>query len=255
MRFILERLLLRKSGNQSIYAGLYPDSVRYAIKHRDGLMGKDEIESLIKSNYIHEAIYLITKSLKSEKTQMEIFLSELTSATVSDNPDVKITEILENWLLHLPTDTKVGGLKLGQLSRAGSEVWSDNFIQLAKSSRETKPDAVPHLVAFAAMIGYVAFVQEYFKEMHTEITNAKEIVILVPEWIVDENEPDLGFYINLESFETKVYSKNDPLFYNPHFVDDTINTGKSSGKVRGYWKQVLGVDIPEDRIFVITDLR
>jgi hypothetical protein len=255
-----------QSSTQSFYRSLYPESVRYALAHNGALMGPSEIASLV-DRFTHEALYLIVKGAE-DKEQKRVYIEELTQLFVDpDYTDDALKAMLYRWVENMPDDVRVPGTKLAQLSRSGSSNWQDSFHELALSCYNEDRTALPCLIAHTAILGYQHFVQLYKDEPHANI------ILLFPDWMLDDDENYMGFSVRLTP-EVRVVTqpkitclvgawacgKRECRFDHLHcgnafFVDDTIHSGRTAAKVTSFWYSEYGLNIPDARIKVITDLR
>lgn len=251
---------------QSFYQSLYPESVRYALSYNGAKLGVTEIASLVE-NFPDETLYLVVKSLE-DREQKRGFLEDLTRLFIQ--PDYEVADLqtlLRGWIAKLPADTEVKGTKLAQLSRLGSDNWQSSFHDLAKGCFEEDHSALPCLIAHTAILGFRHFVQFY-----RNIPRA-HIMIIVPEWMIDPDDNYTGYDVALGDNPTVTLRVKDNCLVgswvchkaqcrfnhlycgNSFFVDDTIHTGKTAGKITSFWHSEFGLNIPDNRIKVITDLR
>lgn len=256
-----------ESESKSFYQTLYPESVRYALAYRGAKMGNEEIIALI-PGFTYEALYLMIKALAETHEAEAQFLNDLTRLILK--PDYS-TETLQAFLKEeaakLPADTLVNGAKLAQLSRSGSNRWQEAFKTLAEGVLDENENALPCLVAYTTLLGYEQFVRTFNEHNKTKIS------IVVPEWMTDPDEPMMGYEVTLgDEPSVKLQPKDkcligtwncmkqecklrDKFCGNAVFVDDTINTGTTSRKLTSFWHTEYGLNIPVDRVRVITDLR
>jgi hypothetical protein len=116
------------------------------------------------------------------------------------------------------------------------------------------------------MIGYHHFVRVFSRN-----PNAK-LQLLVPEWMLNPDDERMGYEIDLEPV-AKVRSqvKHECLYgawlclhtecpmkhrfcQDAVFIDDTISTGETAGRLRSFWHSEYGLQVPKERVLVITDL-
>lgn len=251
---------------KSFYRSLYPESIRYALAHNSAIMGPDEIRSLV-DRFTFEALYLIVKGAE-DKEQKRKYIEELTQVFVDPGYEVSaLKNLLYGWIDALPEDMSVKGVKLAQLSRSGSSNWQESFRELALSCYNQDKTALPCLIAHTAILGYQHFVQVYKDLPHANL------ILLFPEWMLDDDEEYMGFAVRLSpSVRVIAQPKDDCLVGawvcgkhhcalnhlhcgNSFFVDDTIHSGATAGKVTSFWYSEYGLRIPNNRIKVITDLR
>jgi len=251
-----------------LYSSLYPEAIRYALSYKAAQMGKEEMTSLV-HRYPYEASYLVTKALAYNRAEQVAYFNELTCLFHSESATTEdFQHLLARRIDALPEQVTVAGAKLAQLSRFGSQNWQNKFRTLVEDCYVEDPRAIPCIVAYTPMIAYHHFVEVYRQTRHARLT------IIVPEWMMDADEPNMGYEISLkDSGEcVRLQSKDECLNGTWHclkhncshghvfcrncfFIDDTINTAATYGKVRSFWKSEYGLQIPDERIRVITDLR
>jgi hypothetical protein len=249
------------------YQSLYPEDVRYALAHKEARLGKSEINSLV-GRFMYEAVYLVTKGLAFSVEQQGRYLQALTRLylQVDFHPD-DLRQLLYEHVKLLPDDASLAGAKLLQLSRAGSDHWQQAFHDLAESCYAENPQALPCLVAYTPMIGYRHFVEVFSRD------SLGKLQLLVPEWMLDIDNDLMGYEVVLGPEATvTAQDKNECLYgawvclhdecplkhrfcEDAIFIDDTINTGETSSKLRSFWQSEYGANVPSERIRVITDLR
>lgn len=268
MKFLRDLTTPRKTRGTaaSLYSSIYPEDVRYALSYKQAKMGIPEISALI-SRFTYEALYLVIKAtddIEQKRHQLE----ELTALFAQ--PDYQVDDLkawLHRWLKALPADTQVNGTKLAQVSRYGSETMQGAFRSLAERCYQEDSSALICLIAHTALLGYRHFVQFY-----KDIPNA-HITILVPDWMMDPANTQMGYCVTLNP-EVRVtlqekkqclvgtwtcQGTNCPLNQaycgNAFFVDDTIHTGQTAGKMQSFWDSEYGLHVPNEKIRVLTDLR
>lgn len=250
----------------SFYRSLYSESVRYALSYNGALMGKAEIGSLV-DRFTNEALYLVSKALDDVEDKRQ-YLQDLARLFASDDyQDDDLKACLHRWIDRLPEDKEVAGTKLAQLSRAGSDNWQNLFQELARGCYDEDQTALPLLVAHTAILGF-----RHFVELYKDVPEA-HIVILLPDWLIDPSNDLMGYDVVL-SPEIRVelqpkdecligawscYGVNCPLNHmycnNTYFIDDTIHSGATANKLTSFWYSKYGLNVPDDRIRVISDLR
>ena len=167
----------------------------------------------------------------------------------------------------LPNSIRVQGAKLSQISRAGSDYWQQAFRELAERCYDENSHSLPCIVAYAPMTAYHHFVAVFSQSPR------KKLQLLVPEWMLDPDNERMGYEITLGTepavrpqikheclHGTWVCLKTGCPFQHRFcesaiFIDDTINTGATSNKLKSFWDSEYGLQVPNDRIRVITDLR
>jgi hypothetical protein len=159
------------------------------------------------------------------------------------------------------------GTKLAQLSRAGSDHWQNAFRRLAERCFVDHAGALPCLIAHTSLLGYHHFVQVYSQK-----PNAR-ILILIPEHLLDTDNPHMGYRITLGANPSVMRQPKELCIFanwqclgeqcnfgrkycsNTIFIDDTINSGATIGKIESFWHSEYALFIPPERVKVITDLR
>lgn len=251
---------------RSFYDTLYPESVRYALSYNASSMGPAEINALI-PNFTNEALYLIVKSLTDREVKRQ-FLQDLTSLFVRpDYQEDELRALLAGWVKRLPEDTIVKGTKLAQLGRLGSANWQTHFRDLAETCYNENKQALPCLIAHTALLGF-----RHFVELYRGIPDA-HLIILVPDWMIDNEDDMIGYSVQLNPEPIVTIKNHDDCLVlawtcegvdcpfqqrfcgTAFFVDDTIHSGATAGKVTSFWYSEYGLNVPDDRIRVITDLR
>ncbi len=266
---LLRLLGAKRERSQSIsafYRSLYPSDVRYALSYREAKMRATEIASLI-DRFTYEAMYLIVKIMEDREKKRD-YIEKLTHIFIQ--PDYQVDDLkkyLYSLISTIPADAEVSGTKLAQLSRYGMENWQTAFRGLAEDCYRENPTALPCLIAHTTIMGFHHFVQIY-----SQVPQAN-IMLLVPEWMMDETEEMMGYGVELNPEPKAVLRIKDVCLVgkwacmgvncrlghrycgNALFIDDTIHTGKTSKKISNFWSSEYGLKIEGDRIRVITDLR
>ena len=250
----------------SFYNTFYPESVRYALSYNASRMGPSEIRALI-PNFTDEAMYLILKALIDREAKRQ-FLEDLTITFIQpDYQKVDLQTLLADWVQRIPQDSAVKGTKLAQLGRLGSSNWQNCFRNLAETCYTENKEALPCLIAHTALLGFKHFVQLY-----RDVPRA-HIMVLVPEWLMDPNDNIMGYAVQLDPEPQVALKSRDECLVrawacqgvdcplkqqfcgSAYFIDDTIHSGKTAGKLTSFWYSEYGLSVPDDRIRVITDLR
>lgn len=248
------------------YSSLYPESVRYALQYNGAEMGPAEIRSLV-DRFTQEALYLIVKAF-TDREQKRAYIEDLTRVFVQDDEDEALLKAcLYDWIDRLPASTRVKGTKLAQLSRSGSGNWQDQFKDLAQSCYDEDQSALPCLIAHTAILGY-----RHFVKLYRDLPKA-DIVLLIPEWMADDEENFMGYSVRVTPEVRVTLQPKDRCIVaswkcgkhackfnhvhcgNSFFVDDTIHSGATAGKITSFWYSEYGLNVPNDKIKVITDLR
>lgn len=257
----------KRASLNDFYASLYPEEVRYALAHKAAMLGKPELLSLL-GRFPYEAVYLVTKALSAEHDEQRFYLERLTR--IYSRPEYHLDDLreyLHTQIKALPDGTALAGTKLLQISRAGSDHWQEAFRNLAERSYVDDHLALPCIVAYTPMIGYHHFVRIFSQN------SLGKLQLLVPEWMLNSEDERMGYEISL-GVEATVRSqvKHECLYgtwvclhtecrmkhrfcQDAIFIDDTINTGTTSNKLQSFWHSSYGLQIPNERIRVITDLR
>lgn len=251
----------------SFYQSIYPESVRYALAYDGAQMRKPEMIALL-NNYVFEAVYLVTKALGDDREAQRQFLEHLTCLYAKPTWQVAdLQHLLRTTIEALPDDVSITGTKLAQLSRLGAENWQTAFKEIAQQLLEDEPAALPIIIAHTPIIAYHQFIEAY-----RERRNSK-LFILVPELLMAEDESLMGYEITLSDTPTVQFQVKDECLFGSWaclktecilqqhfcrkaiFIDDTINTATTIGKMRSFWHTEYGVNLPDDRIRCITDMR
>jgi len=265
--------LLKKSNSEdkktktSFYRSIYPESVRYAFQYKGAQMGKAEMHSLIE-RYTHEVVYLVTKALAFDREGQRRFLEELTRLYMQvDWEMADLQTLLQRYIERLPDDITVAGTKLAQINRYGSAKWQAAFREIAENLFKNEPQALPCLVANTPIFAYHQFI-----EIYRQKPNAK-LIFLVPGWMQDDDETQMGYEITLSDEPTVALQIKDQCLVRDVlcmgidcpmkqkfcreaiFIDDTINTATTAGQLRSFWTSEYGVNVPLEKVRVITDLR
>ena len=249
------------------YQTLYPEDVRYALSQKQARLGKAELNSLT-GRFVYEAVYLVTKALTHSPEKQRQYLEDLTR--IYSQTDYHLDDLrnfLQTNINALPDDTQIAGTKLLQLSRAGSDHWQKAFEELAEGTYAQSPFALPCIVAYTPMLGYHHFVRVFSRK------SLGKLQLLVPEWMLNRDDERMGYEITLgATTHVESQTKHDCLYgswlclhtecpmkhrfcEDAIFIDDTINTGMTSNKLRSFWNSEYGLQVPAERIRVITDLR
>lgn len=251
----------------SFYESIYPESVRYALRYRKAQMGKDELRSLI-HKWHFETVYLVTKALAYDRDAQRQFLEDLTRLYYNPHwTKADLENLLRHYIASLPDDISITGTKLAQLSRSGSDEWQHHWHNLATKLYQEEPHALPCIVANTPIFGYHHFVATYQQRSHTKL------FFLIPDWLMNPDETLMGYEITLKSTPTvRLQVKNECLFgthvcegvecpLQQHFckeavfIDDTINTATTAGKLQSFWLSKYGLQIPLSRVRVIVNLQ
>jgi hypothetical protein len=258
----------KKTNPYSVYQNLYPESVRYALQYREAQLGKGEIRDLM-DRYLFEVVYLMVKAYAGDHENQRLLLQDLTRLYIKpDWSHDQLRDLLNSYLDRLPDDVSVTGTKLAQLNRYGSEHWQEVFRALAQNTFDECPRDLTCLVAHTPFIAF-----HHFVEIYNQPGSLGKLLVLVPGWMQDETNHRMGYEITLHTEEPTVRFQDleECLFgrweclghdcpmaqhfcKTAIFIDDTINTGATNGKLMSFWHTEYGVDLPRDRVRVITDL-
>ena len=255
------------SEKTSFYQSIYPESVRYALQYKEAEMGKEEISALLNAWHF-EALYLVTKAMASHRETQRQFLQDLTRLYYREDwTKDELSDLLKRYIARIPDGFTVTGTKLAQLSRTGRDTWQDEWRTLAQTVFAQKPDALPCLIAHTPIYAYHHFITVY------RDSKQEKLFLLMPNWILDPNETQMGYEISLTDPPTvKLQVKKECLYgtwtcdgsdckLKQHFckeaifIDDTINTAKTAGQLQSFWLSKYGLNMPLDRVHVITNLR
>jgi len=257
-----------ESSIRDIYKNLYPESVRYALQYREAKLGKPEMFDLL-DRFVFEDVYLVVKAYADIPEQQAKFLQDLARLFVK--PDWEkdaLRDLLRDHITQLPDGIMVTGTKLAQLNRYGSDHWQTVFGNLAEKTFAANEEDVPCLIAHTPLIAFHHFVRVYSHER-----SVGKILILVPAWMEDKDNDMMGYQVvfnpipsvNIQekseclSGQWSCFKHECPL-HNLYcrsvvFIDDTINTGNTAGKLQSFWHTEYGLNIPIEQVRVITDLR
>lgn len=257
----------KKTSVSAFYNSLYPESVRYALAHNAAQLGKSEIQALV-DHFTYEAVYLVTKGLAFTPEIQRQYLEGLTR--IYAQPDYH-SDDLRKFLYHqiesLPDDIHLAGTKLLQINRAGSDHWQTAFHDLAERCYRDDHHALPCIVAYTPMLGYHHFVRAFSRN------SLGKLQLLISEWMINPNDERMGYEITLGNTVTVHSQLKHECLYSARvclhtecpmkhrfcedaiFIDDTINSGTTSNKLRSFWHSAYGLLVPNERIRVITDLR
>ena len=251
---------------QSFYSTLYPESVRYALSHNSARLGKADLLALV-HNFTYEAVYLVVKAVAYDRDVQRQYIEDLTKLYSQRYQRDELRTFLRDQIDQLPDDTLVKGTKLAQISRYGSDYWQTAFHDLIEGCVAEDPEAIPRIVAHTPFLAYQHFVDIYKDH------GSGQFSIIVPEWMIDKDNPYMGYRVTLcPEVEVLIQEKSICLHGNwdcfgadctvetqlckrSYFIDDTINTGRTSDKVTNFWSSEYGVQVPDEKIRVITDLR
>lgn len=249
------------------YRSIYPESVRYALSYRGAQMGKLEMQALM-HNYVFETVYLVVKALGNNREGQRSFLEQLTRLYATpDWEHAALQQLLRKTIETLPDDVSVTGTKLAQLSRFGADNWQQAFRNIAENLLHDEPQALPIIIAHTPIIAYHQFIETYRTRLGTKL------FMLIPELLMNPQERFMGYEITLSDPVTvKLQLRDECLFgswaclkadciLQQHFcrkaifIDDTINTAATIGKLQSFWHTEYGLNLPDDRVRCITDMR
>lgn len=252
---------------KSFFQSIYPESVRYALQYKEAEMGKAEMTALINA-WQFETVYLVVKAVAFDREIQRRFLEDLTRLYYrKDWRDEELKDLLREYIELIPDDVTVTGTKLAQLSRSGGATWQEEWHTLAEQLLEEKPNALPCLIAHTPIYAYHQFIEVY------RHTHQEKLFLLMPNWMLDPDEDQMGYDITLTDPPTvQLQVKKDCLYgtwtcdgvdckLKQHFckeavfIDDTINSGETAGKLQSFWLSKYGLNMPIDRVHAITNLR
>ncbi|MEO0563002.1 MAG: hypothetical protein AAF125_12915 [Chloroflexota bacterium] len=257
-----------KSNPYAIYNALYPESVRYALQYREAQLGVAEMRDLV-DRFPFETVYLVVKAYAEIPDNQRAFLEDLACLyAVPGWTERDLSDLLRKHIDTLPAGVTVTGTKLAQLNRYGADHWQATFRKLAEDMFANNPLDIPCLIAHTPLLSF-----HHFVEVYTRQGSRRKLMVLVPDWMEDKANPMMGYEVNLRApFNVRLQEKDECLFgqwecykhdcpLKQHFcstvvfVDDTINTGTTSSKLTSFWHTEYGLNLPAERVRVITDLR
>lgn len=258
----------KKNALYDVYQNLYPESVRYALQYKEAQLGKPEMTELL-DRFLFEVVYLVIKVYADNPEQQRGFLQELTCLYVDPMWNKsQLRELLRKHIDTMPEGTSVTGTKLAQLNRYGSDHWQTTFKNLAERIFESDYDELPCIIAHTPLLAF-----HHFVKIYNTPKSLGKILILVPAWMEDESNEMMGYEITLTGDPIVNYQEKDECLFGQWecykhecplhhrycrsvvFIDDTINTGSTAGKLQSFWHTEYGLNIPQERVRVITDLR
>jgi hypothetical protein len=256
-----------KQDDAARYRAVYPESVRYAFQYKAAQMGIEEMRSLV-HEYMFETVYLVTKAMAFDRSAQRSFLELLTRLYVRpDWTHDELRSLLRQQIDLLPAQTSIAAAKLMQINRYGSEHWANAFHQLAQTIYEQQPDAIPCLIAHTPIFAYHEFIRVYRQRRDSTL------LLLMPSWMEDQEEIQMGYQIELGELPSVRLQVKDQCIFghwrcmhsdcklrnrycgNTIFVDDTINTGSTEGRIQSFWQTEYGLKLPESKVYVLTDMR
>lgn len=200
---------------------ILPFDVRYALKYRQGQMGKQEIEALAVNGFEEASRYLVLKALGKQKDKTSYM--DALYAMIRGEP-------LDN-IEHLVGDTTVDGHKISITT--GLSVFGDWETGYEAASERLKHSGqTPILIAHSTMLGLLKFTDEHAR-----------VGIIVPEWYGDDEV--VGFQVSNSGIHG--LTADSLRFDNPCLVDDTIDTGTNLGAATKFWTNNTGAN-PETAI-------
>ncbi len=225
-----DRLFSRKPKVEEKPQKLLPEDVRYALKYKEGLLNKEDIKTLVRSNFVNEAIYLTFKSLINDAEKHRQLLEKYISYIFNDNTLINKRALIEEILykaLDSEQNVSVKGSKLAQLSRQGFDLWQEKYEALAQKLSTDERNV--YLLAHSTFIGLEAFLKKFSE------TN-KTLNILVCEWTQVKN---MGYVIDLHDKKAQVSNLQKPFKNNTGcvLIDDTKNTGNTLEKAEQFLEQ------------------
>lgn len=229
---------LKKSNKNEKVEKILPSDVRYALQYKEGMLNKEEIETLIMSNFESEGFYLIAKGIQENPEIQKSLVENYAKLILNGEPNsnLLLKEFLSKEISNIK-DTEVNGVKLAQVSRQGFELWQKKYEEIARELSDNKKDVF--ILAHSTFIGLSHFIKEFSQKNKT-------INILVPLWF-EKDQQYIGYSINFDQKEVnttwlnKSFKKESSIIF-----DDTIKTGGTISKINGYLSESLG-NSPEIR--------
>lgn len=173
----------------SVYASIYPESVRYALQYKAAKMGKTEMLSLLE-RYVHETVYLVTKALASNRENQRQFLEQLSRLYIKpDWTENELRTLLRGYIQALPDDVAVDGAKLAQLNRSGTAHWQNVFRALATQCRDVDFDKFPVLIAHTPVFAF-----HHFIEIVAQMPAEGPLILAGRIWQKNSRRKDSGHY-------------------------------------------------------------
>jgi hypothetical protein len=224
----------KKEDKPKVDMRILPSDVRYALKYKEAILTKSEIEDLNMNHFENEALYLTVKGLQDKPEEQRILLEKYILHTLNKTGtkdiDKKVLQSIISDSLKGNDSITVQGEKIAQISRQGFDFWQEKFKNKARELSEDKRNVF--LVANAMILGLSPFVEEFSKK-------GKTLHIIIPKWI-DEGAHTIGYAVKFEGKEPKVEfllkntDKDQALAV---LVDDATNSGTVFEKIKNYWKK------------------
>lgn len=226
----------KKSNKNEKIEKILPSDVRYALQYKEGMLNKEEIETLVMSNFESEGFYLIAKGIQEKPEIQKSLVENYAKIILNDktNSKMPLKEFLSKEINNI-TETEVNGVKLAQVSRQGFELWQKKYEEIARELSNNKKDIF--VLAHSTFVGLSHFIKEFSK-------NNKTVNILIPLWF-EKDQQHIGYSINFNQKEVtttwldKSFKKESSIIF-----DDTIKTGGTISKINSHISENLG-DSPE----------
>lgn len=156
---------------------VYPEDVRYGLKHRGARLKKTELRSLVRNGeseqvrleFLPVALYLSLKAQAEDPDREEFFIQELVRA-LAQHPDASLEEkreqtrsVAEQAIMTIPDDEEwtIDAHNIGAMSRHGFEHTERLFEAAAK--RYAKDSRRVVIVGHAMFAGLMFFIDEFRK--------------------------------------------------------------------------------------------
>ncbi|NCN06618.1 MAG: hypothetical protein GW946_02130 [Candidatus Pacebacteria bacterium] len=223
---------------------ILPYGVRYALRYRGGNVGPVDVLSLARE-WCGEAVYASIKILENNLLAQRNLLQELCEAFVRGGSDEDVRLVLERSLSVVTGAVTTNVKKLAEISRMGPGSLERSLIETTKSALEKKPDHTLMFLAYTCFIG--------LREIVTLATEQQiKVYFIVPEWLEDEQTREMGYCFDGSVSLVRVIQKSEHhlLPKKTVFVDDSIKTGVSFGKVEQYWRENFQIELGKDNLFV-----
>lgn len=238
---MFEKIFGRKNFESNPYK-ILPESVRYALLHKNAKFGFDEINILAKSGFESQAAYLLIKAVADDPAAQRRILSQYVKL-ILDNNDERISVAIqflidENQDL-LQVSQTVDAMKIAQLSRQGFDFWNKLY-SASSAFLSNNVEKETFLIGHSTLVGLPSFVRDFEK-------NAQKLHILIPN-LLNESNTMCGYSIsdgNVDFIESN--------FVRPEaiLVDDVLNTGESVNEVKQFWNS--GAGSPDPTLFLIGE--
>ena len=212
---------------------LLPWGVRYALKCREGMVQREEIDSMIRAGFTHESVYLVSKALAVNLNDQIPFIENVTDACLEKKVDTpEFRTLLLDTCAGIDPDHKVNAVKLAQWSRQDFDLWQRLYSELARDLRGER--IVPVMLGNAVYHGLKEVIGAYRE-------SSIPLYLLAPERL--EGEDNVGLTINLdEPFgkRVRILQRDFVRPGNAILVDGTKNHGTNLERARKFWGTPIG---------------